>query len=67
MKQEKIISYIDPYFDGVKSKSSRALRKKELDMNTTSMTGLEIMQAIEQGVIPYPSMAETIPMKFIVV
>ncbi|MDQ6996430.1 MAG: PaaI family thioesterase, partial [Mariprofundus sp.] len=36
-----------------------------LTMNTTNMTGLEIMQAMEQGVIPYPSMTETVPMKFI--
>ena len=36
-------------------------------MNTSNMTGLEIMQAIEQEVIPYPSMTETVPMKFIVV
>lgn len=36
-------------------------------MNTTNMTGLEIMQAMEQEVIPYPPMTETVPMKFIVV
>ncbi len=36
-------------------------------MDTSNMTGLEIMQAIEQEVIPYPSMTETVPMRFIVV
>jgi len=36
-------------------------------MDTTKMTGVEIMHAMEQGVLPYPSMTETIPMKFIVV
>ena len=35
-------------------------------MNVTTMTGLEIMQAMEQEVIPYPSMTEIVPMKFIV-
>jgi len=31
------------------------------------MTGLEIMQAMEKEMIPYPPMTETIPMKFITV
>jgi len=31
------------------------------------MTGLEIMQAMKQEVIPYPPMSETVPMKFITV
>ena len=39
----------------------------ELALNTTNMTGLEIMKAMEQEVIPYPSMTETVPMKFITV
>lgn len=36
-------------------------------MDTINMTGLKIMQAMEQEVIPYPSMTETVPMKFIAV
>ena len=36
-------------------------------MNTTNMTGLEVMQAMEKEMIPYPPMTETIPMKFITV
>jgi len=36
---------------------------KELALNTTNMTGLEIMQAMEQEVIPYPPIAEIVPMR----
>jgi len=36
-------------------------------MFKNSMTGLEIMQAMEKGAIPAPSISETIPMKCILV
>lgn len=36
-------------------------------MNTDKMTGLEIMQAMQQGLIAYPSMTETVPMLFVTV
>ena len=37
--------------------------KKETVLPIGNMTGLEIMQAMAKGVIPHPSIAETIPMK----
>ncbi len=36
-------------------------------MDTTHMSGVEIMHAMKQELIPYPSMTETVPMKFIAV
>lgn len=37
--------------------------KKEVVLSIENMTGLEIMQAMVQGALPHPSIAETIPMK----
>ena len=34
-------------------------------MNIEKMTGLEIMQAIVRGELPYPTMSKTIPMKVV--
>lgn len=36
-------------------------------MTTNNMTGLEIMQAMAQDQLPYPSMTETIPMRILAV
>lgn len=38
---------------------------KGIKMNIESMTGLELMQAVARGDLPHPSMAQTIPMKFV--
>jgi len=34
-------------------------------MNLETMTGLEIIQAIARGVLPHPSIANTVPMQFL--
>jgi len=36
-------------------------------MSIKNMTGLEIMQAMVQGVLPHPSIADTMPMKGVLV